>query len=107
MLVKEIILKRIFGPKIYEVTGQRRKLHSEKVHNLYSSPSMIRQTKSRRMRLAGHGARMGGMYTGFRRETPKESDRSENRGVNGECDQNGSYGDSAWGGGGVDPVGSG
>jgi hypothetical protein len=41
------------------VTGEWRKLHSEELHNLYSSPDIIRQVKSRRMRLAGHVARMG------------------------------------------------
>jgi hypothetical protein len=41
-----------------EVTGDWRKLHNEELHNLYSSPSIIRMIKSRRMRLAGHVARM-------------------------------------------------
>jgi hypothetical protein len=43
----------------YEVTGEWRKLHNEELHNLYSSPDIIRQVKSRRMRWAGHVARMG------------------------------------------------
>jgi hypothetical protein len=42
-------LRRIFGPKIAEVTGGLRKLHNEELHNLYSSPSIIRMSKSRRM----------------------------------------------------------
>jgi hypothetical protein len=42
-----------------EVTGEWRKLHNEELHNLYSSPDIIRQVKSRRMRWAGHVARMG------------------------------------------------
>jgi hypothetical protein len=42
-----------------EVTGEWRKLHSEELHNLYSSPNIIRQIKSRKMRWAGHVARMG------------------------------------------------
>jgi hypothetical protein len=42
------------------VTGEWRKLHNEELHNLYSSPDIIRQVKSRRMRWAGHVARMGG-----------------------------------------------
>jgi hypothetical protein len=50
---------RIFGPKKVEVTGEWRKLHNEELHNLYSSPDIIRQVKSRRMRWAGHVARMG------------------------------------------------
>jgi hypothetical protein len=53
------VLGRIFGPKRDEVTGDWRKLHNEELHNLYSSPSVIRMTKSRRMRRAGHVARMG------------------------------------------------
>jgi hypothetical protein len=50
---------RIFGPKRDEVTGEWRKLHNEELHDLYSSPSIIRIMKSRRMRWAGHVARMG------------------------------------------------
>jgi hypothetical protein len=50
---------RIFGPKRDEVTGDWRKLLNEEFHNLYSSPSIIRVIKSRRMRCAGHVARMG------------------------------------------------
>jgi hypothetical protein len=53
------VLRRIFGPKRDEVTGSWRKLHNEELHNLYSSPSIIRMVKPRRMRLAGHVARMG------------------------------------------------
>jgi hypothetical protein len=46
------VLRRIFGPKRDEVTGEWRKLHNEELHNLYSSPDIIRQVKSR---WAGHG----------------------------------------------------
>jgi hypothetical protein len=53
------VLRGIFGPKRDEVTGQWRKLDSGELHNLYSSPDIIRQIKSRRMRWAGHVARMG------------------------------------------------
>jgi hypothetical protein len=53
------VLRRIFGPKRDEVTGEWRKLHNVELHNLYSSPDIIRQVKSRRMRWAGHVARMG------------------------------------------------
>jgi hypothetical protein len=49
----------IFGPKSDEVTGEWRKLHNEELLNLYSSPDITRQVKSRRMRWAGHVARMG------------------------------------------------
>jgi hypothetical protein len=53
------VLRRIFGPKRNEVTGEWRKLHNEELHGLYSSPSIIRIIKARRMRWAGHVARMG------------------------------------------------
>jgi hypothetical protein len=44
------VLRRIFGPKRDGVTGRRRKLHNEELHNLYSSPNIIRIIKSRRMK---------------------------------------------------------
>jgi hypothetical protein len=53
------VLRRIFGPKRDEVTGEWRKLHNEELRDLYSSPSIIRIIKWRRMRWAGHVARMG------------------------------------------------
>jgi hypothetical protein len=53
------VLRRIFGSKRDEVTGEWRKMHSEELHNLYSYPDITRQVKSRRMRWAGHVARMG------------------------------------------------
>jgi hypothetical protein len=56
---KNRVLRRIFGPKRDEVTGEWRKLHNEELDNLYSSPDIIRQVKSRLMRWAGHVARMG------------------------------------------------
>jgi hypothetical protein len=52
------VLRRIFGTKRDEVTAEWRKLHNEELRDLYSSPSIIRIIKSRRMRLAGHVARM-------------------------------------------------
>jgi hypothetical protein len=52
------VLRRIFGPKRDEVTGEWRKLHNKELHDLYSSPSIIRIIKSRSMRWAGHVARM-------------------------------------------------
>jgi hypothetical protein len=58
-LFENKVLRRIFGPKRDEVTGERRKLHSGELHNLYSSPDIIMQIKSRRMGWAGHVARMG------------------------------------------------
>jgi hypothetical protein len=53
------VLRGISGPKREEVTGEWRKLHNEELHILYSSPNIIRQIKSRRMRWAGHVVRMG------------------------------------------------
>jgi hypothetical protein len=53
------VLRRIFVPKRDEVTREWKKLHNEELHNLYLSPDIIRQVKSRRMRWAGHVARMG------------------------------------------------
>ena len=53
------VLKRVFGPKRDEVTGERRKLHNEELSDLYSLPNIVRVVKSRRMRWAGHVARMG------------------------------------------------
>jgi hypothetical protein len=52
------VLRGIFGPKRDEVIGGWRKLHHEELHNLYCSPSIIRIIKTRRMRCAGHVARM-------------------------------------------------
>ena len=53
------MLRGIFGPKRDEVTGEGRKLHSEELSDLYSLPNIVRVVKSRRMRWAGHVARMG------------------------------------------------
>jgi hypothetical protein len=56
------VLRRIFGPKRDEVTGEWRKLHNEELYDLYSSPDIIRIIKVRNMRWAGHVARMGIRY---------------------------------------------
>jgi hypothetical protein len=53
------VLRRIFGPKRDEVTSGWRKLHNEELHGLYCSPSNVTVIKARRMRWAGHVARMG------------------------------------------------
>jgi hypothetical protein len=60
------VLRRIFGPKRDEVTGEWRKLHNEELRDLYSSPSIIKMIKSRRMRWAGHLARMGEKRNAYR-----------------------------------------
>ena len=68
------VLRRIFGPKRDEVTGEWRRLHNEELNDLYSSPNIVRVIKSRRMRWVGHVARMGeergciGSWWGNRRE---------------------------------------
>jgi hypothetical protein len=65
-LFESRVLRRIFGPKRDKVTGDWRKLHHEELHNLYSSPSIIRIINSRRMRWAGHVARMGENRNAYR-----------------------------------------
>jgi hypothetical protein len=57
--VSENRVLRIFGPKIHEVTRGWRRLHNEELNNFYSSPSIIRMMKSRRIIWAGYVARMG------------------------------------------------
>jgi len=59
------VLRRIFGPRMDEVTAEWRRLHNEELNDLYSSPNIVRVIKSRRMRWVGHVACMGeerGMY---------------------------------------------
>jgi len=53
------VLRRVFGPKRDEVIGEWRKLHNEELRDLYFLPNIARMVKSRRMRWAGHVARMG------------------------------------------------
>jgi hypothetical protein len=60
------VLRRLFGPKRDEVTGGWRKLHNEELNNFYSTPSIIRLMKSRRMRWAGQVARMGEKRNAYR-----------------------------------------
>jgi hypothetical protein len=60
------VLRKTFGSKRDEVTGGWGKLHTEELHNLYSSPSIIRMIRSRRMRWAGHVARIGAKRNTYR-----------------------------------------
>jgi hypothetical protein len=60
------VLRRIFGLKRDDIIGGWRKLHNEELHNLYSSPDIIRRIKSRRMRWAGHVACMGEKRNAYR-----------------------------------------
>jgi len=62
---ENMVLRRIVGPRSDEVTGELRRLHNEELNDLYCSPNILRVIKSRRMRWAGHVARMGeerGLY---------------------------------------------
>ena len=58
-MLENRVLRRVFGPKRDEVTGEWRKLHNKEVSDLYAVPNIVRVVKSRRMRWAGHVARMG------------------------------------------------
>ena len=58
-MFENILLRRIFGPEREEVTGEWRKLHNEELNDMYCSPNIIRVIKARRIRWAGHVARMG------------------------------------------------
>jgi len=69
-----MVLRRIFGTRRDEVTGEWRRMHNEELNDLYPSPNIVRVIKSRRMRWVGHVARMGeerefiGSWWGNRRE---------------------------------------
>jgi hypothetical protein len=79
------VLRRIFGPKRDEVTGEWRKLLSWELHNLYSTTDIIRHIKQRIMMWAGHVAQLGEgrKGTGFLLERPKKGDHLEDGGVDG------------------------
>jgi hypothetical protein len=78
------VLRKISGPK-REEDGSWRKLHNDELHNLYSSPNIVRVIKSRRMRWPGHVTRGGGgeVFTGFWVGGPKARDYWEDLGVGG------------------------
>jgi hypothetical protein len=76
------VLRRIFGLKRDEVTREGRKLHNEKLNDLYSSPNIDRVIKSRRMRWTGNVARTG-EKRGLYRENLREKDHLEDTGVDG------------------------
>jgi len=56
---ENMVLRRIFGPRGEEITGEWRRLHNDELNDSYSSPNIVRVIKSRRMRWTGHVARMG------------------------------------------------
>jgi hypothetical protein len=80
------VLRRIFGPKRDEYRSWR-KLHNDELHNLYSAPNIVRMIKSRRMRWAGHVARIEEVrrevFTEFRLGSPKGRDHWKDLGVGG------------------------
>ena len=82
---ENMVLRRIFGPRRDEVTGEWRRLHNEELNGLYSSPNIVRVIISRRMRWAGHVASMGkerGAYR-VRWGNRRERDRWGDLGVDG------------------------
>jgi hypothetical protein len=85
MVFENRVLRKIFGPK-REEDGSWRKLHNDELHNLCTSPNIVRVIKSRRMRWAGHVARMGRgeVFTGFRLGGRKGRDKWADVGVGGK-----------------------
>jgi hypothetical protein len=77
------VLRRIFGPKRDEATGDWRRLHNKELNDLYSSPNIIRVIKSRRMRWAGHVERMGEKRGACRWGDLREGDHLGDPGVDG------------------------
>ena len=79
------VLRRIFGPKRDEVTGEWRRLHNEELYALYSLPNIIRVNKSRRLRWAGHVARMGRVeeYIGFQWGNLRDGGHLKDPGIDG------------------------
>jgi hypothetical protein len=71
-----MVLRRIFGPKRDDVTGEWRRLHNKELYALYSSPNIIPVIKSRRLRWAGHVARMGERRGAYRALVGKPEGRN-------------------------------
>jgi hypothetical protein len=92
------VLRRIFGPKRDEVTGEWRKVHSEELLNLYSSPVIIREVMSRRMRWAGHVTHMGeaGKVHKVLVGKPEGRGHLEDQGVGGKIRSEWIFGRLAW-----------
>jgi hypothetical protein len=84
MVFENRVLRRIFGPKRDEVSGERRRLHNEELYAVYSSPNSI-LIKSRRLRWVGHAERMGDRRVAYRVWWGKrsEGDLLEDPGVDG------------------------
>jgi len=77
------VLKRLFGPKRYKVTGEWRKLHNEELNGLYSLPNIVWVVKLRKMRWVGHIASMGEVHTGFWLGKLRKRDHLEDSGIDG------------------------
>ena len=75
-MFENMVLRRIFGPRRDKVTGEWRRLHNEELNDLYSSPSIFRVIKSRRMRWTGHVARMAEERGAYRVLVGKPEGRS-------------------------------
>jgi hypothetical protein len=84
-LFEKSVLRRIFGPKRDEVTGDLRKLHKDELNDIHSSPNIVRVIKSRRRRWAGHVALWGRVevYTVFWLGNVRERDHLEDPGLDG------------------------
>jgi len=94
-----MVLRRIFGPRRDEVTGEWRRLHNEELNDLYCSPNIVRVIKWRRMRWAGHVARMEEervVYRALMRKPEGKKDYWGDLGVDGWIILGGSPGGGMW-----------